>query len=194
ILLDNVHYFGDDPEEPRSGAYCGRIGERQLQFVRNVLAHVPREHLVVLSMHVPLLTYQDRSKTQDNTADPASFLRLLATRPHTVSFSGQMHATEHHYLSEDATADNHGHHHQVLAAASGGWWGGPHDGRGIPSADSPDGSPNGYHILAVEDVRYTTRFVPATGKTSRQLRTVVNSPSARQAGAVWAGSDDARAP
>jgi C terminal of Calcineurin-like phosphoesterase/Calcineurin-like phosphoesterase len=190
ILLDNVHYFGDNPGVPRSGAYCGRIGERQLQFVRNVLAQVPREHLVVLSMHVPLLTYQDPSKTADNTADRHILLRLLATRPHTVSFSGHMHVTEHHYLSDDATAGSHGHHHhQVLAAASGGWWGGPHDGRGIPSADSPDGSPNGYHILAVDDARYTTRFVPAAGKTARQLRAVVNSPSARRAAATRAGSD-----
>ena len=190
ILLDNVHYFGDNPGTPGNGAYCGLMGERQLQFVRNVLAHVPSEHLVVLSMHIPLLTYQDASSAADNTADRNGLLRLLATRPHTVSFAGHMHLTEHHYLCEDVTAGSHGHHHhQVLAAASGGWWGGPHDGRGIPSADSPDGSPNGYHILAVEEARYTTRFVPAAGKTSRQLRAVVNSPSARRAVAIRAGFD-----
>ena len=193
ILLDNVYYFGDNPGTPRNGAYCGRIGERQLQFVRNVLAHVPREHLIVVSMHVPLLTYQDPSKAADNTADRDSLLRLLAARPHTVSFSGHMHLTEHHYLCDGSAGSNGHHHHQVLAAASGGWWGGPHDGRGIPSADSPDGSPNGYHILAVDDARYSTRFVPATGKTSRQLRAVVNSPSARQAAAVWADAHS-RAP
>jgi hypothetical protein len=59
ILLDNVHYFGHNPGAARSGTYAGLIGERQLQFVRNVLAHVPREHLVVVSMHIPLATYQD---------------------------------------------------------------------------------------------------------------------------------------
>jgi hypothetical protein len=198
ILLDNVHYFGDNRGAPRNDAYCGRIGDQQLQFVRNVLAHVPREHLVVVSMHVPLLTYQDPSKAADNTADRNRLLRLLATRQHTVSFSGHMHLTEHHYLSDDTTADSaasHVHHHQVLAAASGGWWGGPHDGRGIPSADSPDGSPNGYHILAVDDARYSTRFVPATGKTSRQLRAVLNSPAARTTAVIRDGSDaNPRAP
>src|SRR5215468_2562686 len=123
ILLDNVHYFGDNPGAPGSGAYCGLMGERQLQFVRNVLAQVPREHLVVLSMHIPLLTYQDPYKTADNTADRNSLLDLLAARPHTVSFSGHMHLTEHHYLTGDGTHGNLGsHHHQVLAAASGGWW------------------------------------------------------------------------
>ena len=68
----------------------------------------------------------------------------------------------------------------MLAAASGGWWGGPHDGRGIPSADSPDGNPNGYHVLAVDGAHYTTRFVPAPGKASGQLRAVVDGPSARR--------------
>ena len=178
ILLDNVHYFGHNPGAPQDGAYCGLIGERQLQFVRNVLAHVPTTHLVVLSMHIPLLTYQDPSKTSDNTADRNSLLRLLAARPHAVSFAGHMHVTEHHYLASEAPAGSHGpHHHQVLAAASGGWWGGPRDGRGIPAADSPDGSPNGYHILAIDGAQYTTRFVPAAGKSSRQLRAVVNGPA-----------------
>lgn len=192
ILLDNVYYFGDNPGMPRNGTYCGRIGEQQLQFVRNVVAHVPREHLIVVSMHVPLLTYQDPSNAADNTADRDRLLRLLATRSHAVSFSGHMHLTEHHYLCDGTTAGStgsRGHHHQVLAAASGGWWGGPHDGRGIPSADSPDGSPNGYHILAVDEAHYSTRFVPATGKTSRQLRAVVNIPSARQAAAIRPDSD-----
>jgi len=185
ILLDNVHYFGDNPGAPGSGAYCGLMGERQLQFVRNVLAQVPREHLVVLSMHIPLLTYQDPYKTADNTADRNSLLELLAARPHTVSFSGHMHLTEHHYLTGEATASNRGsHHHQVLAAASGGWWGGPRDGRGIPSADCPDGSPNGFHMLTVDGAHYTTRFVPAAGKTSRQLRAVVNCPSARRTSTI----------
>jgi C terminal of Calcineurin-like phosphoesterase/Calcineurin-like phosphoesterase len=181
IVLDNVHYFGHNPGAPGSGTYCGLIGERQLQFVRNVLAQIPPEQLVVLSMHIPLATYQAPTSPADNTADRNALLRLLSARPHTVSFSGHMHLTEHHYLLGDAPAGAQGpHHHHVLAAASGGWWGGPHDGRGIPSADSPDGSPNGFHILAVDGAEYTTRFVPAAGKTADQIRVVVDGPSARR--------------
>ena len=59
IMLDNVYYFGHKPGRPKSGHYCGLIGERQLQFVRSVLAHVPPEQLVVLSMHIPLVNYLD---------------------------------------------------------------------------------------------------------------------------------------
>ena len=177
IVLDNVYYFGRRPGAADSGRYCGRIGDRQLQFVRNLLAHVPEEQLVVLSMHIPLVNYQDEGCTGDNTSDRRMLLELLSARPHTLSLSGHMHLTEHHYLGEDegfrrATP----HHHHVLTTASGGWWGGHKDNRGIPSADSQDGTPNGFHVLTVEGNRYTTRFVPAVGKGTTQLRAIVDSP------------------
>ncbi len=174
ILLDNVHYAGHNPGKPHSGRYSGRIGAEQLQFVRNVLAHLPREQLVVLSMHIPLLTYQNADNPADNTADRDALLALLAGRPHTVSFSGHMHLTEHHYLGPQA------HHHHVLAAASGGWWGGPPDRRGIPLADCPDGAPNGYHVLEVDGAHYATRFVPAAGKAQGRIRAVIDGPSRRR--------------
>ena len=180
IVLDNVHYYGYNPGAARSGQYCGRIGEEQLRFVRNVLAHVPADGLVVLSMHIPLATYQDPASPADNTADRLALLELLRGRRHAVSFSGHMHLTEHHYLAAGTDSEADPHHHHVLAAASGGWWGGPRDRRGIPFADSQDGNPNGYHVLSVDGSRYETRFVAATGKTAGPLRAVVLNHSRRE--------------
>jgi hypothetical protein len=180
IILDNVYYFGHNPGTPNSGRYCGQIGAQQLQFVRNVLAHIAPEQLVVLSMHIPLVNYQNPLSAADTTIDRRALLELLSSRQHTVSFSGHMHLTEHHYLG--AVEGFHGpapHHHHVLTAASGGWWGGPKDCRGIPSADSQDGNPNGFHVLAVDGCAYTTRFVPAVGKAPAQLRVVVDGPHRR---------------
>jgi hypothetical protein len=174
ILLDNVHYFGYNRGAPRSGTYCGLVGEQQLQFVRNVLAHLPGEQLVVLSMHIPLATYLDPTNSADNTIDRGGLLELLAGRPHCVSFSGHMHLTEHHYL--DCGGTHAAHHHHVLAAASGAWWGGTADRRGIPFADSADGTPNGFHVLAVDGCRYTTRFVPAAGKAQGRVRVMIDGP------------------
>ena len=177
IVLDNVHYFGHNPGDPASGRYCGLIGAQQLQFVRNVLTHVAAEQLVVVSMHIPLVNYQDPGNPADNTFDRRALLELLSSRPHTVSFSGHMHLTEHHYLGlEHGFRGPAPHHHHVLTAASGAWWGGPKDSRGIPAADSQDGTPNGFHMLSVVGNRYTTRFVPAAGKPSGQLRAVVHGP------------------
>lgn len=182
IVLDNVHYFGRNPGAAKSGRYCGRIGSQQLQFVRNVLANLPAEALVVLSMHIPLLNYQDAASPADNTIDRSNLLQLLSARQHSVSFAGHMHATEHHYLGADSGfAGPDLHHHHVLTAASGGWWGGPKDARGIPSADSADGNPNGFHLLSVDGCRYTTRFVPAAGKAPVQLRAVIDGPCRRTA-------------
>ena len=177
LVLDNVHYRGYNPGLPMSGTYCGRIGEEQLRFVRNVLAHVPPEQLIVLSMHIPLTTFQDSANPADNTADRCALLALLSGLPHTVSFSGHMHVSEHHYLGAEHGFGGPGlHHHQVLAAASGSWWGGPRDFSGMPVAVCPDGAPNGFHLLSVDGSRYTTRFVPAASKGAAQLRVLVAGP------------------
>jgi C terminal of Calcineurin-like phosphoesterase/Calcineurin-like phosphoesterase len=188
IMLDNVHYFGHNPGWPDSGRYCGQIGKQQLQFVRNVLANVPPEQLVVLSMHIPLLNYLDPSSAANNTIDRRALLGLLASRPHTVSFSGHMHLTEHHYLgAEEGFHRATPHHHHILTAASGSWWSGHRDSRGIPSADSQDGTPNGFHVLSVDGCVYTTRFLPAVGKAPLQLRAIVDAPHRRDAGATIGG-------
>ncbi|HEY7548198.1 MAG TPA: calcineurin-like phosphoesterase C-terminal domain-containing protein [Hyphomicrobiaceae bacterium] len=178
FVLDNVEYLGQ-------GRYRGALRARQLQFIRNVLARVPREHLVVLSMHIPLVCYLDPGSPADTTADWRALLRALSGHRHTVSFAGHLHATEHHYLGgETASGGAAPHHHHVLTAACGSWWSGPSDQRGIPCADSPDGTPNGFHVLSVAGKRYTTRFVPAAGKAPARLRVLIDGPHRRAAGAA----------
>jgi hypothetical protein len=102
-------------------------------------------------------------------------LQALSGHRHTVSFAGHLHATEHHYLAGDAASPGAApHHHHPLTAACGSWWSGPRDQRGIPSADSCDGTPNGFHVLSVERKRYTTRFMPAASKSPAQLRVLID--------------------
>jgi C terminal of Calcineurin-like phosphoesterase/Calcineurin-like phosphoesterase len=179
IILDNVYYHGHTPGDPNSGRYCGRIGAEQLTFVRNLLGHVPHDRLVVVCMHIPLMNYQTAGSPADTTADRRDLLGLLSGRPHTVSFAGHMHVTEHHYLgAESGFYGAPPHHHHVLTAASGGWWSGPKDARGIPTAEAEDGNPNGYHMLSVDGSHYATRFVPAAGKPASLLRASVERPLA----------------
>lgn len=173
FILDNVEYLGR-----ASGRYRGLLGPRQLPFVANVLRQVPPERLVVLSMHIPLRCHLDPDNPADTTADYQALLGLLSGRPNTVSFAGHLHATEHHYL-HDTQGFAGPHHHHVLTAASGSWWSGPSDHRGIPFADSTDGTPNGFHVLSVSGSRYTTRFVPALTKAAAQLRVLVDGPHCR---------------
>jgi hypothetical protein len=179
IVLDNVHYFGCNPGSRNSGHYCGLIGREQLHFVRSLLAHIAPDALVVVSMHIPLVS--SMTDASNATADAAELMSLLSGRPHTVSFAGHMHTTEHHYLGADkGFAGSAPHHHHILTAASGSWWGGPKDRRGIPLADSADGTPNGFHILSVDGNAYTTRFVPVPEKGSAQVRAVIDGPPVRK--------------
>ncbi len=176
FLLDNVEYLGTDPAKLNGfGKYQGRFGADQLAFVRNVLANVPRDSLVVISHHIPLKTLAGSDVGTANT-DNRDFLAAISTHPNTVSFSGHTHTNEHWYFGEsDGYTAGGTHHHHVLAAVSGSWWSGPFDERGIPIALESDGSPNGFHILSVDGVRYTTELVAARDPSRSQMRIALDS-------------------
>ena len=175
ILLDNVDYLGTDPSKPNgSGKYRGYFGERQLGFVRNVLANVPRDSLVVISFHIPLKTLA-ATDAANNTVDVKAFLAAIGTHSNTVSFCGHTHTNEHWYFTEADGYAGGTHHHHILAAVSGSWWSGPFDARGIPMALQSDGSPNGFHILSVDGAAYTTTLVPAHDPARGQLRIMLDS-------------------
>ena len=176
ILLDNVEYLGTDPARPMAaGHYRGRFGPRQLAFVRNLLAHVPRDSLVVVSHHIPLYTLQSQEPANVNI-DTADLLAAVATHPNCISFSGHTHTNEHWHLGADGRPAEGaaGHHHHVLSAASGSWWSGPDDVRGIPLALATDGSPSGFHVLSVDGNRATVRLVPSHDP-AHALRIVLDS-------------------
>jgi signal peptidase I len=123
LMLDNVNYLGFDAAKPGGqGKYEGRFGQRQVDFIANVLNKFPPDKLVVACMHIPLQTYLDSANPEMNTSDRSDFLKLLAGRPHTVSLSGHTHTTEHHYFSvESGFSGPSPHHHHVMTTVSGSW-------------------------------------------------------------------------
>ncbi len=176
LTLDNVDYLGTDPAKPLGfGKYRGFFGERQLAFVRNVLANVPTDSLVVVSFHIPLRTVMGTDPAVANV-DTKEFLAAIATHPNTVSFAGHTHTNEHWYLgAADGNPGPGEHHHHVLGAVSGSWWSGPFDERGIPVALASDGSPNGFHLLEIDGARYTTRLIGARAPECAPMRIVLDS-------------------
>jgi hypothetical protein len=165
FALDNVEYLGNTK-------YRGHFGERQLTFVRNVLANIPADAPVVLCFHIPLRTLSGSEPSTANV-DTDDFLKALGGRANVVSFAGHTHTNEHHYID---TGTETPHHHHVLTAVSGSWWSGPFDIRGIPVALASDGAPNGFHILSIDGAEMQTRLVPAHDPEQSQLRLVVDSP------------------
>jgi 3',5'-cyclic AMP phosphodiesterase CpdA len=175
ILLDNVEYLGADAARPNgAGKYRGRFGARQLAFVRNVLANVPLDQLVVLCFHIPLRTAVG-SEPAIAATDAADLLAAIGPRANCISFAGHTHTNEHHYLgAADGVAAGE-HHHHVLAAGSGSWWSGPFDDRGIPVALQSDGCPNGFHLLDVDGTNASTRFIATHDPNQGQLRLVLDA-------------------
>jgi len=175
LLLDNVEYLGTDPTKPGgAGKYQGRFGPEQLGFVRNVLANVPPDRLVVFCFHIPLRTQHGTEPNIANT-DTADFLAAISTHANTVSYSGHTHTNEHWYFGPGEGYAPGIHRHHVLAAASGSWWSGPSDDRGIPAAIETDGSPNGFHVLQVGQGGYATGLVPAHEPSGSGMRIVLDS-------------------
>ncbi len=176
LMLDDVDYLGPNPAKPRvSGKYEGRLDEAQLDFIRSVLAQTPPDTLVVAVLHIPIRTYLD-DETYQNLVNRDALFRLIEGHKYTVSFAGHTHTTEHHYFgAADGWNGAEPHHHHVLTALSGSWWSGPFDHRGVATADSRDGTPNGFHILSVDGTSYTTRFVPAKEPNGRQMRLSIES-------------------
>jgi C terminal of Calcineurin-like phosphoesterase/N terminal of Calcineurin-like phosphoesterase len=171
LMLDDVNYLGPDPARPRgAGKYEGRLDEGQLAFVRNVLAHTPDDTLIVVVMHIPIRTFLDDEPYQ-NLQNREALFSLFEGRRFTVSFAGHTHTTEHHYFdAADGWKGAAPLHQHILTTLSGSWWSGPFDHRGVPSADSRDGTPNGFHILSVDGLSYKTHFVPAKEPDGRQMR------------------------
>ncbi len=176
LMLDDVNYLGFDPHKPGGGGkYEGRLDEAQLEFVRNLLAHTPEDTLIVIVMHIPIRTFLDDEPYQ-NLQNREAFFSLFEGRRFTVSFAGHTHTTEHHYFdAADGWKGAAPLHQHILTTLSGSWWSGPFDHRGVPSADSRDGTPNGFHILSVDGLSYKTRFVPAKEPDGRQLRLSIDS-------------------
>lgn len=142
IGLKNV-YFSPD------GKYKGHFTEAQITFVKNYLAHVPNDKLVVLLMHIPIVICDNRT----------AIFQLIQNRPHTFSVSGHTHTmidflVDEKYGWTNATP----HHHLVNATISGSWWCGLKDETGIPHATMNDGAPNGYSVLTFDGNQYSVRF------------------------------------
>lgn len=162
VVMDNINYF-IDPTTAK-GKYNGLFGERQLEFLKNDLALVPNDSLVVLMMHIPLIGALDRQEVY----------RLIEERPFCISISGHTHYHEHRWIdAADGWQGKKPHHHIINVTVSGSWWNGNRDERGIPHSMMSDGAPNGYSIMAFNRHNYQLDFYPAGRPANYQMDLVL---------------------
>ena len=176
VVLDDVVYRGtsrgeEDAPVRGAGGYYGGLSERQLDWLEADLALVPDDHLVVVTMHIPLRSHVDPEAPYINVLDRDRLFRILGERDHVLSFAGHTHLVEHHHFdeSDDWPGDEPLHHH-VLATVCGSWWTGPHDERGVPVTVQRDGVPNGYTILSIDANEAVAHYRAAGHPADHQMR------------------------
>jgi hypothetical protein len=158
LVLDDVECSHNAKDE---FTYREFVGEKQREFIKNDLARVPVENLVVLMMHIPIIELGDR----------AEVYRLIENRPATLSIAGHTHSNEQHFIDKSGGWNGPQPHHLIThGTACGSWWNGCPDERGIPHATMMDGTPNGYSIITFDGAKYVQDYKPAGRSSDCQLQ------------------------
>lgn len=194
IALNNVYYPcgqadtrlpGRDfclGENPR---YNGRVPEIQMQWLENVLAHIPQERLIVLLHHIPLVSFSDAHSVVHQTDNAPEIHRLLAGRQ-VLSLAGHTHTVENLEPGEwFAGWQEHvgvgplPFRHIIAGAASGAWWQGNFDIDGIPMGLQRLGGPRGVLMLDFDGVEYRERYRGSRLDPRRGQWVALNTPRFR---------------
>jgi hypothetical protein len=158
----DVHFIAlnDIFWEVETREYHAELGEPQLTFIRNDLARVPQDKLVVLLMHIPF----------KDLVDLPQLFEMLAPFPKTFSIAAHWHRQEHFFLGKDkGWKQEEPHHHLVSATACGSWWTGNQDPVGIPVATMADGAPNGYSLITFNGTDYEVEYKVARRPADYQM-------------------------
>lgn len=149
MILDNIIY----PHPTTGKGYQGGFRDDQLAFIKNNLAYVPKEKLVVLAFHIPL---NPSNGPAFRVEDRKRLFELLKDFPHTLSLSAHTHYQEQIFYNEKH--DWHGakpHHEYNVGTTSGDWYSGKFNEAGVPVSTMRDGTPKGYALLKVDGNTYS---------------------------------------
>ncbi len=189
VVTDNVQWLG------KGNGYTGAWGARQLEWLANDLKAVPRDQLVVVLMHIPLVVLEEERGAgkpgelneggRFNTAERERFLQILSEHPRTMSVSGHTHVQYHAYLGREEGWTGAGkHHHFNCGTVSGSWWRGAPDEQGIPHTLMRDGTPNGTAFLNCKGGEYDIEWRVARRPADYQMN--VYAPARLKKGDVGA--------
>lgn len=168
IVLDSVEWRINP--ETKKGGYIGRLGDRQLQWIRAYVDQLPEDRLMVFTMHIPLYYSQDKDDSL-NIVDRQQLFELLKDRRHLLAIAGHMHNIDLVNLGKKIGRDSEIPFPMVTCTAvCGAWWSGPKDIDGIPVSEAQDGSPNGYHIFHFKGNQFTQELKAARMDSSYQMR------------------------
>lgn len=193
VMLDNVVYpcGADDVAHGRTHceggrpSYNGRLTETQLAWLERLIAETPEDRLIVLSTHIPLVSFVDATSGQHQTDEIERVYAMLEGRE-ALSLSGHTHTIENHApgqlfegWTEQAGAGPLPFRHIVAGAASGAWFQGDFSVDGVPMAFQRLGAPPGHLRLSFDGAAYTERYRGARLGPQRGQWIGVNTPGFR---------------
>jgi 3',5'-cyclic AMP phosphodiesterase CpdA len=165
VVLDSVYYPSPIFSTATQKTYHGEIAPPQMEWLRNDLAYVPSDHLIVLNMHIPLVSLIDCLSQQHQVRNRVELYSLLKGRK-VLALAGHTHTSEQFLPGtlENGWGQPTPFHQMIIGAACGSWWSGDFDDMGIPVAYQKCGTPRGYFNFNFSGNQYQADFL-ATGKS-----------------------------
>lgn len=172
LALNNVEFKG------KGKGYEAHLDVKQIKWIENDLKYVPKDKLIMIITHIPLITYASnrtfpRTLTTTNLKD---LLRILSPFQFVYAIAG--HDTSNSWKVEV----NHTHgwqgrpflSHTLAEMRGGGWETGPRDDRGVRAATMQDGNPNGYYLFHFDSTSVKPQFIAAGEDPTDRLRIVLD--------------------
>jgi len=209
IVLDNIVYpCGPDDMrlpgrefcgDPNRQAYNVRVTDMQLQWMDNLLQHIPEDRLIVVATHGPLVSFMAAASAQHQDDAAADVHALLAGRE-ALSLSGHTHTMENlapgeHFAGwkQHANVEELPFRHIIAGAASGNWWQGDFGFDGDAHALQRMGAPKGVLMLDVDGTAYEEVYVGSRIDPRRGQWVDFNTPSFREwFNAIYTWRDESR--
>lgn len=153
IILDDILY-----PDPRDGkGFWGGFRKDQLEFIKNDLSLVPKDHLVILAFHIPISELEGGDPFNDE--DRLKLFELLREYPHTLTLSAHTHfQSQDFFTAKEGWPQEQRHHHYNVGATCGSWYSGRLDADGVPASTMRDGTPKGYAFLNINGNQYTIDY------------------------------------
>ena len=152
LILDDILY----PHPLKDKGYWGGFREDQIAFIQNDLKFVPKDKLVVVSLHIPLFIggeeHFDPTSRQQLLNALSKFDNVLVMSAHTHYQMHQFYGKSHGYKGVKPI------HEYNVGTTSGDWYSGELDEQGVPVSTMRDGTPRGYALLTIKDNQYVLDY------------------------------------
>ncbi|SDU73543.1 calcineurin-like phosphoesterase C-terminal domain-containing protein [Jiangella alkaliphila] len=184
--LDNADGLRPECNDPvNRPRYNGFIDATQMEWLRQDLAQVDRDKLIVIAGHIGLLNWADEGSAIHQVDQVREVYELLHGRK-AVALAGHSHSIENLRTGDSMQGwndlfgvDSLPFPHLTVGAIAGDWFSGRVTEDGYPTALQRDGGRPGVLTLELDDASFQERFT-VTGEPDReQTQLGLNTPAYR---------------